>query len=136
MSSSTGHNTACNMPALRASVLLLLLGAVWLALSALANEPRLQINVEGGRYVFEPASIRLRIRVEPDAENRALTVALLSEGYETSSLEELHGVRAARTRWVEYKAVPAGSYDVEAVVHRPSARAWRASGRLVVLARH
>ena len=123
------------MPALRASALLMLLGGAWLAFSALANEPRVQIALEGPRYQYEPATIRIRITVERDPANRALTVALISEGFETSSLEELAGVDAPRTRWITYRDVPSGGYTVLAEVQRPSKGLLRAVERVTVLSR-
>ena len=94
---------------------------------------RLRIVVESGTYQFAPATVRLRIRVEPDAANRALAVGLISDGYETSSLEQLSGAQAPITRWVEYHDIPAGVYAVVATVHRPDADPWRAATAVTVV---
>ena len=102
-------------------------------LSALANEPRVSLVIESGVFAREPAYVRLRVRVEPDTANRALTTALISDEFETSSLEQLEGAHAPRTRWVQYRNVPAGSYIVSAVVHRPEDRPWRTRATLIVL---
>ena len=121
--------------ALRISFVVLALFCLWLILSAIAKEPRVRVTVESGVYAFEPAFVRLRVTVVPDAANRALTIALISDGFETSSLEELPGEQAPRTRWVQYRDVPAGSYTVSAVVHRPDDRSWRAGATLTILPR-
>lgn len=75
-----------------------------------AEEP-LRITVESARFQFEPAYIRLRIRVDPHRENRALTVGIVSANFETSTLEVLEGHRAPISRWREFKDVPAGEYE-------------------------
>ena len=121
--------------AYRASLLIVCAGALWLVLSAWANEPRVSIAVEGARVQFEPGQIRLRIRVERDKYNRALTVALVSDGFERSSLEQLEGESSPLVRWVDYRDVPAGEYVVIAIVHRPEDRPIRAEDRLQVLSR-
>jgi len=109
--------------------------AAYIFYSATAGE-KVRVTVEGAIMQFEPASVRLRIRVEPDAENRALTVAVLSEGYERSSLEQLDGADAPISRWITYKGIPAGDYEAVAVVYRPNADNWRAAAVFKVLGRH
>lgn len=115
---------------IRAAAILAMLACV-LQTATLRAEPSLTVMVEGGRQ--EPGFVRLRIRVEPDDSNRALVVAAWSPDIETSSYEQLDGVRARRTRWIEWRDLPAGTYDVVAVVHRPPARSWRATAGFVVL---
>lgn len=64
---------------------------------------------------------------------RDLTIAMVSDGFERSSLEELDGDLAPLVRWFDYPGVPAGEYDIVAVVHRPGAHPWRAESRINVL---
>ena len=123
------------MPVLRASVLLLLVGGLWLALAGFSHEP-VSIAVEGSRYQYEPATVRLRVRVERDPANRALTVALVSDGFERSSLEQLDGTAAPLVRWVEYRDVPFGVYSAVAVVQRTEKGLLRAEDTLTVLGRY
>lgn len=80
--------------------------------------------MEGYAIQFAPAYVRLRILVEPDAANRGLYVALVSEGFETSSYEQLEGMDSPRTRWREFKDVPEGEYAAVAVVERGRASRW------------
>lgn len=122
------------MGALKASIVLIMTGAFYLALAGLANEPRVQIHVESG-FQFEPAYVKLKVRVIPHKENRGLTVALVSEGYERSSLEELSGDQAPITRWIEYRDIPSGEYAVIAILQRPPERPILARDRLTVLSR-
>lgn len=121
-------------PVRRYATVAAIVGLVLLAVWA-RDDAKLRIVVEGGRVQMEPAWIRLRIRVEPDALNRALTVALIGDGFETSSLEQLEGDRARITRWIEYKDVPAGVYAVVAEVYRPPEQAWHAEAEVTVISR-
>lgn len=95
------------------------------AFHLVVTDAKLKIVVEGGAFHFAPATVRLRIRVEPDVKNRALAVGIISPDFETSSLEQLDGDKAPITRWVTYKDVPAGEYAVVAEVYRPEDRPWR-----------
>ena len=122
------------MNGLRASVLLLLSGGLWLALAGFSNEP-VSIAVEGARYQYEPATVRLRVRVERDPANRAVIVGIFSDSFERSSLEELPGADAALVRWVDYAGIPAGEYVVVALLQRASGP-LRAEDRLTVLGRY
>lgn len=118
------------MVALRVAVLLLAVGSV-----LCASEPGMAVVVENGHFAREPAWIRVRVRVDRDSANRGLTVAALSEGFERHSYEQLDGLLAPRTRWVEWPDVPAGEYLVVAVVNRGALPVWRATARINVIAR-
>jgi hypothetical protein len=65
---------------------------------------------------FAPAFLRVRVHVEPNAANRTLTITADSDGYYRSSLIELEGGTSARTFFIEFKSVPAGQYQLSAVV--------------------
>lgn len=116
------------MTIVRAAMLLLMAGSVLCASSGVA------VVVENGRFAREPAWIRVRVRVDRDSANRGLTVAALSEGFERHSYEQLDGMLARRTRWVEWPDVPAGEYLVVAVVNRGALPVWRATARINVIA--
>lgn len=64
----------------------------------------------------EPARITIRVSVEPDADNRAIDVSAESEGFFRRSYRQLEGERSARTNVFEYNGLPAGDYDVRAVL--------------------
>lgn len=124
------------MSALRALPLVCVFATLFFLLWATIEEAKLRIAVENAQIQFEPGYVRLRIRVEPDPANRALAVGIVSESFETSSLEQLEGDRARITRWFEYKDVPAGEYWAVAEVYRPSAENWHARTKLTVLPRY
>ena len=71
-------------------------------------------------FAFEPAFLRIRVRVEPNSTNRSLTIAADSEGDYRSSLIELEGETSARTFFVEFKQVPAGENKLSAMVNNGS----------------
>jgi hypothetical protein len=55
-----------------------------------------------------PSTIRIMMRVEPDAKNRALEVAADSQDCYRSSVIPLDGQDAPRTFMLEYPALPGG----------------------------
>jgi hypothetical protein len=92
------------------TVLLLALGAT----GPKAQEP---VRIAASpTFAFAPALLRVRVRVEPNAANRTLTVTADSDSYYRSSLIELEGDASERTFFVEFKRVPAGQYQLSAVV--------------------
>lgn len=93
--------------------------ATLLALAILAPNHPISIAVEG-RLQFEPATIRLKVRVEPDIHNRGLAYGVDSVDFISSSWEDLPGDRGRITRWATYRDLPAGEYVAWAeVVRRP-----------------
>lgn len=113
-------------------VTLILLAAV--AFAAVADRDPLSITVVGGYFQWEPATIRLKIRVQPDPANRVLLFGIDSDGFVRSSLEELDG-DSPMTRWVEYQSVPAGEYTAFAIVRRADASDWHATTPMTILSR-
>lgn len=98
--------------------------AALLAMAPTATEP-VAIVVEHGYFKSEPAYVRLKVRVEPDAANRLLRVTIdAPDSYRRAGDETLPGARAPRTRWVEFKEVPAGVYTVTADVERGPESPW------------
>jgi hypothetical protein len=65
---------------------------------------------------FAPANLIIRTRVEPDVDNRAMEVVAESDGFYRSSAIQLEGDRAPKTTVFEFRSLPAGDYDVRAVV--------------------
>ena len=64
------------------------------------------------RIAYAPAVVIIEALVEPADENRFLDFVVDSAEYYRSSTIELTGVRAPRVSVVEFRAVPAGTYDV------------------------
>jgi len=61
--------------------------------------------------------VQARIRVHPDVQNRLLRISVESPNYFRSSDVMLNGADAAATHVVPWRARPAGSYAVVAVVY-------------------
>jgi hypothetical protein len=59
-----------------------------------------------------PATVRVRLIIEPDSSNRALEVVADSADFYRSSLIELDGERAPRMAVVEYRSLPGGDYVI------------------------
>jgi hypothetical protein len=71
---------------------------------------------------FAPTNLTIRIRVAPDADNRALEVVAESGEYYRSSHIQLDGADAPRTTALEIRSVPGGSYDVRCVLFTAAGR--------------
>lgn len=109
--------------------------AAWVSATVVAAPAPVGVVVESGRFVFEPAWIRVRVQVEPDAANRWLVVEMDSGAFYRRSDEQMEGDRSPRTRWVDWPDTPAGTYAVSATVDRGAERPWRATTTVVVLGR-
>jgi hypothetical protein len=96
-----------------------------------------RITVEGARFPFEPAYVRVRVTVEPDPDNRGLWIGLASVGDVVhGSYEQLEGDRSPRTRWREFKHVEAGAYVAYAVIERVDGTRAEARDTVTVQARY
>jgi hypothetical protein len=91
----------------QARACVLLLGA---ALTVNASE-RLTIAVSPLQS-FAPTTLKVRIHVTPDADNRALEITAESGDYFRSSRIPLDGKEAPRTIAVELRRLPGGDYQV------------------------
>lgn len=99
---------------------------------ALTSPARVAVKVEGGAFRFAPASLRLRVTVEPHDENRRLTVEADSGSFYRSTDEDLTG-KSPRTRWIDaYRDFPAGDYVVTATVRTASGEAYSARDRVEI----
>ena len=65
---------------------------------------------------YEPATLAIRLSIEPDANNRIVLVVADSGEFYRSSEIQLDGERAPRTSVIWYRSVPAGDYDVQGVL--------------------
>jgi len=64
------------------------------------------------RVANEPATLRITIDVEPQADNRYVLVQADSDDFLRSSLIQLDGSGSAKRHDVRYKALPAGAYAI------------------------
>ena len=63
-----------------------------------------------------PATVRIEVLLEPDEKNRWLEIVVDSGDYYRSSMIELDGAGAVRFHSVQYRSMPAGTYDVHVTV--------------------
>ena len=63
-----------------------------------------------------PTSFTVRVFIERHASNRWIKVSVDSADYFGSSEGQLEGERSSRLRIVQFRDVPAGAYEVRAVV--------------------
>jgi len=82
---------------------------------ALGAAERLDIRVFPATSMA-PTIFTVRVFVERHAANRWIKVTAESEGYFGSSEGQLEGERSSRLRVVQFRDVPAGTYEVQAVV--------------------
>lgn len=75
------------------------------------------VTVEHGHIFPEPATVRLRVSVEPAPVNRHLWVAIEATGYSAAHYEQLDAT-SPRTRIVDFKDLPGGDYGVFIRVQR------------------
>jgi hypothetical protein len=68
------------------------------------------------RQALAPVNLRVSVRVEPNAENRVLTIVADSPQFYRSSQIPLEGDRAPKTFTIEYPNVPGGQYEVTSVL--------------------
>ena len=68
------------------------------------------------RQSLAPTNLSVRLRIQPDADNRVLRVVADSGGFYRSSEMSLDGERSARTTVIEFRDVPSGEYEVSGVV--------------------
>ena len=81
------------------------------ASSRSASEPGLRAQVYP-RFSRAPGTVRIQALVERAGENRALQFVVESGAYYRSSTIELSGAEASRVHSVEFRLIPAGTYEV------------------------
>ncbi len=59
-----------------------------------------------------PATVKIRLKIEPDASNRSVTIVADSPDFYRSSLINLEGERAPRNVALNYYNLPGGNYLV------------------------
>jgi len=81
----------------------------------LTGNQRLSIKVTPAVAVA-PAALTVRAMVEPDDQNRLLTIIVSSDRYERISEVPLDGRNGQRLNVVELRDLPTGLYEVKAVL--------------------
>lgn len=85
-----------------------------------------------GRYFSGPATIRITIAVEPNADNRMLRIEADGDRLYRSSEVVLDGQNGKRLHTVEFKNLPSGNYTIRAAVLSQAAVRGAAQELLVV----
>ena len=68
------------------------------------------------RQALAPVNLRVSVRIEPDADNRALMIVADSPLFYRSSQIQLEGDQAPKTFTIEYPNVPGGQYEITSVL--------------------
>jgi hypothetical protein len=85
------------------------LGPLLLVAAAANNEVGIRVWPS---TAIEPATLRIQVVVERNAQNRALRIVADSSEFFTSSEVPLEGDRSQRVRVVTFRSVPAGRYEL------------------------
>jgi hypothetical protein len=67
-------------------------------------------------FAFAPASVMIRTRIEPHADNRSMEIVADSGGFYRSSTIPLEGDRSPRSATFEFRSLPPGEYDISATI--------------------
>jgi hypothetical protein len=98
---------------------LLIFGFLALVALPVDGDQRLTIAVSPAQS-FAPAFLRVRVRVEPNVDNRSLEVIADSGDFYRSSEIQLEGDRSPATFQIELRDVPEGEYRVLGVLRDPA----------------
>jgi hypothetical protein len=99
--------------------------------SPVAAQDVVEIRLRG-RYFTDPATVRITVSVEPNADNRTLRIEADGDRLFRSSELALAGEAGQRYHTIEFKNLPAGSYTIRAAV-LSSARVRGAAEEFVVV---
>jgi len=69
-----------------------------------------------GHYYAEPATVQITVAVQPDQANRTLRVEADGDSFFRSAEVTLNGSDEKRIHVVEFRNLPAGTYEVRAEV--------------------
>ena len=106
--------------------------ALWLCVSLVATASplhggdSLRISVSPA-YSYAPSTLKVRVRLEPNAANRAVEIIVDGDDFYRSSEINVDGEQGPATVELSLRNVPGGDYQVVAVLKdhagRPRARA-------------
>ena len=85
-----------------------------------------------GHYFAEPATVRITVAVEPDADNRMLLIEADGDRFYRASELELSGADDPRLHSLVFKNLPAGNYMLRAAVYSADALRGQATQELTV----
>ena len=93
----------------------LLLAGILMAVAQLGGTETLKMKVSPMQS-FAPANLYVRLSIEPNANNRVVSVVAESEDYFRSSEVALEGNQGPRTVLVQFRSVPGGEYEIRGTV--------------------
>lgn len=82
---------------------------------AVAAQDVVEIRMRG-KYFSDPATVRITVAVEPNADNRALRIEADGDRLYRSSEVVLDGENGKKIHTVEFRNLPAGHYTIRAAV--------------------
>lgn len=110
----------------RRTIARIFVGALFAITAVIPGDARDIVEIRlHGRYFIEPATVRVLVAVEPDADNRVLRIEADGDSMYRSSELTLSGAEEKRLHSVEFRNLPAGNYKLRAEVR--SAREVRGS---------
>ena len=113
---------------------LLVLVACVLVCSASTTSARETVSIRVSPSIsMAPATVRVTVVVEPNADNRELVVEADSGDFFTSSTVQLDGSKSARMQAFMLKELPAGEYEIAARVIRRNGDTQKAGSNYMVL---
>lgn len=68
------------------------------------------------RTAMAPAIIRAEVAVEADDDNRILRVVAESAEFYRASEIQIDGSTGPRVRWIDFRHLPSGSYEISATL--------------------
>jgi hypothetical protein len=117
----------------RRTVAFIFLTALFASMGTIPGDARDVVEIRlHGRYFVEPATVRILIAVEPDADNRALRIEADGDSMYRSSDLTLSGATEKRLHSIEFRNLPAGNYMLRAEVRSAHEVRGSASQNLVV----
>ncbi len=107
------------------------------ALAVLAGAPAKAKDMVAVRVspniAIAPATVRVVVTVEPEADNRELELVADSGVFYTSSTVQLDGSKAPRLQSFVFKELPAGTYEVFARVVQKNGDRRQATAEYMVM---
>ena len=83
---------------------------------------------------FEPATLKVTIQAERQTSNRYIEVVLDGDNYYRAAEIQLDGEASPKTFWLTFKDIPAGSYEITAILHRENGKVVIQNQRANVIA--
>src|SRR5262249_24684182 len=90
-------------------------GLIGLTMLPVDGSERLRLVVTPTQS-FAPATMRIRARIEPSAENRRLAIVADGDEFYRSSEIQLDGDQAPKTVQLMFSNLPGGDYEIYAVL--------------------